>query len=69
MDSTEDAEWAEEDENFFNAFDEVGGVRDCLYISKTGFGFLMEAMITVHCEEAHRRTIKKLEVYGEISNK
>ena len=52
-----------------NAFDEVGGIRDCLYISKTGFGSLMEAMITAYCEEAHRRTIKKLEVYGEISKK
>ena len=33
MDPTEDAEWAEEDEKMVNAFDEVGEIRDCLYIS------------------------------------
>ena len=38
-------------------------------ISKTEFGPLMEAMGTAYCEEAHRRTIKNLEVDGKISKK
>ena len=42
---------------------------DCLYLSKTEFASFMEEMITAYCEEAHRRMIKKLEVYGEISKK
>ena len=48
------------------AFDEVGGSRDCLYISKTEFRPLIEAMGTAHCEDMHRRTIKNLEVDGKF---
>ena len=45
-------------------FDEVGGSKDCLSISKTEFVPLMEAMGTAYCEEAHRRTINKIELDG-----
>ena len=46
------------------SFDEVGGSKDCLSISKTEFGPLMEAMGTDYCEEANRRTITKIELDG-----
>ena len=63
------AERAEEEEKIAKAFDGVGGSRYCFSISKTEFGPLMEAMRTSHCEEAHRRTINKLEVDRDISKK
>ena len=66
MDSVEEAERAEE-KKIAKAFGEVGVGRDCLFISKTEIGLLMEAMGTAYCEEACRRTIKKLEVDGKIS--
>ena len=53
----------------FKAFDEVGGSRDCLSISKTECRPLMEEMGTAYQEEAHIWEIKKLEVYGEIYEK
>ena len=46
------------------SFDEVGGSKDCLSISKTEFGPLMEAMGTAYFEEAHGRTINKIELDG-----
>ena len=69
MDSSVEAEWAEEDETIFKAFDEIGGIRECLSISKTECGPLMEAMGTAHFEEAHRRMINKLDVDGGVSKK
>ena len=50
-------------------FYEVGVSRNCLSISRTEFGTLMEAMGTAYTKETHRRTIKKLEVDEEISKK
>ena len=38
-------------------------------ISNTKFGPLTEAMGTDYCEEAHRRTIKKLDVDGKYTRK
>ena len=46
------------------SFDEVGGSKYCLSIPKTEFGHLMEAMGTAYCEEAHRRTITKIDLDG-----
>ena len=46
------------------SFDEVGGSKYCLSISKTEFGHLMEAMGTAYREEAHRRTINNIELDG-----
>ena len=46
------------------SFDEVGGSKDCLSISRTEFGPLMEAMGTAYCEEAHRRKINKILLDG-----
>ena len=51
-----------EEEIFFKSFDEVGVSKDCLSISKTEFGPLMEAMGTTYGEEAHRRTINNIEL-------
>ena len=39
-------------EKKLKAFDEVGWSRDCLYISNTEFGTLMESMGTAYFEEA-----------------
>ena len=50
-------------------FDEVVVNRDCLSICNTEFGPFMDAMGTSHCEEAHIRTIKNLEVDGETYKK
>ena len=44
------------------SFDEVVGSKDCLSISKTEFGPLMEEMKTAYCEEA--RTINNIELDG-----
>ena len=52
-----------------NSFDEVRGSRNYFPLSNTEFGSHMEAMGTVHCEEAHMRTINKLEVDGGIYKK
>ena len=48
MDSADEAEQAEEDENIVKVFDEVGGSRYFLSISKAGFGPLLEAMVTAY---------------------
>ena len=48
MDYVEETERVEEEEKIVEAFDKVGGSRDFLSISKTGFGPLMEAMGTAY---------------------
>ena len=67
LDSDERAERAEELEKISAAFSELSNGNIVQSINTVDFSQLMEAMGTAYCEEAHRRTVKKLDSGGIIT--
>lgn len=67
LDTDERAERAEELEKISVAFAELNDGKNVQSIKTANFGQLMEAMGTAYCEEAHRRTVKKLDNGGIIT--